>query len=88
MPPTIALSAPLDGASLLKTQRIEASASDNIGVVRVEFYVNGGLLATDTAAPYVVYWNTRRIPSGTYVVKAVVYDAAGNSASAEVTTFR
>jgi spore germination protein YaaH len=88
VPPTVTLSAPVDGAALLKTQRIEASASDNIGVVRVEFYVNGGLLATDTAAPYVVYWNTRRIPPGSYVVKVVAYDARGNSASAEVTTFR
>jgi GH18 family chitinase len=87
VPPTITLSAPADGASLLKTQRIEASASDNVGVARVEFYANGSLLATDTAAPYVVYWNTRRLPAGSYVVKAVAYDARGNSATAEVTTF-
>ena len=88
VPPTITLSAPLEGAPLLKKQRIEASASDNVGVVRVEFYVNDGLLATDTAAPYVVYWNTRRVPPGTYVIKGVAYDARGNSAAAKVTTFR
>jgi spore germination protein len=86
--PTVSISSPSNGGSLLKTQRIEAIASDNIGVVRVEFYVNDTLLATDTAAPYVVYWNTRRIAPGIYVIKAVAYDASGNSASATVTATR
>jgi hypothetical protein len=54
----------------------------------VEFYVNDALLATDTAAPYLVYWNTRRIAPGAYVIKAVAYDASGNSATATVTTTR
>jgi spore germination protein len=86
--PTVSISSPVSGGSLLKTQRIEALASDNVGVVRVEFYVNDTLLATDTAAPYVVYWNTRRIAPGIYVIKAVAYDASGNSASATVTATR
>jgi spore germination protein len=86
--PTVSISSPVNGGSLLKTQRIEAIASDNIGVVRVEFYVNDALLATDTTAPYVVYWNTRRIAPGAYVIKAVAYDPSGNSSTATVTATR
>ena len=86
--PTVTISWPVDGGSLLKTQRIEALASDNIGVARVEFYVNDALLATDTAAPYVIYWNTRRTPPGAVVIKAVAYDASGNSATDTVTATR
>jgi len=86
--PSVSIISPADGGSLLKTQRIEAMASDNIGVLRVEFYINGALFATDTSAPYVVYWNTRRIAPGTYVVKAIAYDASGHSAAAAVTVTR
>jgi spore germination protein len=86
--PSVSIISPADGGSLLKTQRIEALASDNIGVVRVEFYINDVLLATDTSAPYVVYWRTRRTAPGAYVIKAIAYDASGNSAATAVTATR
>jgi GH18 family chitinase len=86
--PVVTITSPVNGGSVLKTQRIEAIASDNIGVVRVEFYINDALLASDTASPYVAYWNTRRTAPGTYVIKAVAYDASGNSAAATVTATR
>jgi hypothetical protein len=57
-------------------------------VSRVEFYVNGTLLATDTTAPYAVKWNTRRAPAGPNRIAAVAYDAAGNSSLAEVVAYR
>ena len=86
--PSVSIISPASGGSLLKTQRIEALASDNIGVLRVEFYINDALFATDTSAPYVVYWNTRRIAQGAYVIKAIAYDASGHSATAAVTVTR
>jgi hypothetical protein len=86
--PTVTISSPVNGGSLLKKQRIEALAGDNIGVVRVGFYVNDALLAIDTAAPYIVYWNTRRTAPGAVVIKAVAYDGRGNSATDTVTTTR
>jgi large repetitive protein len=72
----------------LKTQRIEVLASDDISVLRVEFYIDDALFATDTSAPYVVYWNTRRTAPGAYVNKAIAYDASGHSAAAAVTVTR
>jgi spore germination protein YaaH len=86
--PSVSIISPAQGGSLLKTQRIEALASDNIGVLRVEFYINDALFATDTSAPYVVYWNTRRTVPGAYVIKAIAYDASGHSAAAAVTVTR
>jgi hypothetical protein len=86
--PSVSIISPANGGSLLKTQRIEALASDNISVLRVEFYINDALFATDTSAPYVVYWNTRRTAPGAYVIKAIAYDASGHSAAAEVTVTR
>jgi spore germination protein len=88
VPPTVTLASPLEGALLFKKQKIEALATDNLGVARVEFYVNDAFLATDTAAPYVIYWNTRGTASGAYTIKAIAYDTSGNSATATVTTYK
>ena len=88
VPPTVTIVSPLEGSWLLKKQRIEALATDNLDVARVEFYVNDVFLATDTTAPYVVFWNTRRTAPGVYVMKAVAYDTSGNSAAATVRTYR
>ncbi|OJT26916.1 hypothetical protein BO221_02585 [Archangium sp. Cb G35] len=88
--PTVSLTAPTAGATVSGTATLSASASDNIGVTRVEFYDGTTLVGTDTAAPYSVSWNTASAVNGSHTLKAKAYDAAGNvgtSASVSVTVF-
>jgi len=80
-PPTVALTAPADGATVSGSVTISATASDNVGVSRVEFRVDGSLVGTSTAAPYQVSWNTASVGNGGHTVTAQAFDAAGNSAS-------
>ncbi len=55
---------------------ITASAYDDVGVTKVEFWANNVLKSTDTAAPYLA---TIPLPSlGVYNIVAKGYDAAGN----------
>jgi hypothetical protein len=66
---------------------ITANATSGIGIVRVEFYVDGSLKATDTAAPYTYLWNPLISFNGTslkHTIMAVAYDTQGDSASAEM----
>jgi len=86
VPPTVTIVSPLNGSWLQKKQKIEAHASDDTAVARVEFYINNTLFASDQTAPYLVYWNTRRAATTT-VIKAVAYDTSGNATAAQVTTF-
>ena len=88
VPPTVNILSPANGARLSRKQRIEAQAADNVAVMRVDFYANGALLATDTTAPYVVDWNTRQALPGPNRITVVAYDAAGNSKRAEVIAYR
>ena len=88
VPPTVVVVSPSSGALLQRKQRLEADAFDDVGVVRVEFYVNGALLSTDATAPYVAYWNTRQARDGANTISAVAYDARGNSSVAAVTAYR
>jgi subtilisin family serine protease len=76
--PTTAITAPTAGATLSGTATLTASASDNVGVTRVEFFFNSTRIATDAAAPYSIAWNTTTVPNGTYTLTSKAFDMAGN----------
>ncbi|MBS3773462.1 MAG: M20/M25/M40 family metallo-hydrolase [Candidatus Thermoplasmatota archaeon] len=62
---------------------LEVSASDNDSAVdRVEFYVDGELAATDTAAPYTHVWDERALLF--HRLEAKAYDTAGNAREREI----
>ena len=77
-PPTASITSPAAGATVSGTVTVSASASDNVGVARVQFYAGTTFIGTDTTAPYQVSWNTNGVPNGQRILRADAYDAAGN----------
>ncbi|MBI2120227.1 MAG: fibronectin type III domain-containing protein, partial [Parcubacteria group bacterium] len=78
--PTVSISAPLSGATVSGTIAVTATANDNIGVVGVQFKLDGANLGTeDTTAPYSTSWNTAGVANGSHTLTAVARDAAGNT---------
>jgi hypothetical protein len=81
-PPSITLTAPLEGATVMGKVTVTASAVDDAGVVGVQFMKDGTPLgAEDLTAPYTVEWDATT-ESGTRILSAVARDAAGNTAEA------
>ncbi len=83
--PVVILTAPANGAKISRYTSFTASAtaSDNVGVTKVNFYMNGFLKCTDTTAPYSC--QMKMLKSANLPIKAVAFDAAGNSSSFTVT---
>lgn len=79
--PTVAIAAPLGGATVSGPVAIDIVASDNVGIARVDLRVNGGTVASDTTAPFLFTWDSSKVPNGPATVVAVAYDAAGNAQS-------
>src|SRR5205823_6348769 len=79
-PPTVALTAPADGSTVSGAVTVSADASDNVGIVGVQFIVDGStnIGAEDTSGPYSVTWNSTTVPNGNHVLTARARDAAGN----------
>ncbi|MGZ3457806.1 MAG: Ig-like domain-containing protein, partial [Archangium sp.] len=78
--PTTSITAPTSGATVSGTAvTVSASASDNVGVSKVEFYVDGSLIATDTTSPYSISWNSTGVTNGSHTLTSRAYDAAGNT---------
>jgi hypothetical protein len=76
--PTCSISSPTAGSTVSGTVTVTAAASDNVGVTKVEIYVDGALRTTDTAAPYTWSWNTTTFANSSHAITAKAYDAAGN----------
>jgi hypothetical protein len=68
------------------TVTLSATASDNVGVTQVQFYVDNSTreLATVTTSPYSTSWNTTTVTNGVHTVKAVASDAAGNTTTSTI----
>jgi Galactose oxidase-like, Early set domain/Bacterial Ig domain len=78
-PPTdVSVSAP--NGSLSGEVTLTAGATDNVGVTRLEFRVDGALIDADTSppAPFSVPWDTGTVGNGAHTLTAVAYDARGN----------
>lgn len=86
-PPTVTITNPVDGSTVLRFSRvtISASASDNVGVKQVQFYINNTLMTTDITAPYSYSWRVNGKKGTVYIIKAVASDAAGNQSSNTIT---
>jgi Bacterial Ig domain/Hyaluronidase len=79
--PTVSTTAPASGAAVSGSAvTVSANASDNVGVVGVQFKLDGTNLGTeDLSSPYSVTWNTTTAANGTHILTAVARDAAGNT---------
>ena len=76
--PATSITAPASGATVSGTTNVTASASDNVGVTRVEFFLDGALQSTDTTSPYAWSWNTAGTSNGAHSLTSKAYDAANN----------
>ncbi len=77
-PPSVDITAPAPGANVKDVVNVTATARDNVGVTKVELYVNGVMRSSDTAAPYGFDWDTRVTANGKVNLMAKAYDTAGN----------
>jgi hypothetical protein len=75
-------SAPVVSVPVVANGKLTVQASDDVGIGKVELYVNGVLVGTDFAAPYTFTLPALPKSLATLLVKA--YDAAGNVGRATV----
>lgn len=76
--PTVTLTAPTSG-TVSNTIAVSATADDNVGVARVDFYRGSGvLIGTVTAPPYSVNFDTATLGEASACFYAKAYDGAGN----------
>ena len=78
--PTVIMTAPANNSTVSGTSvPVSATASDNVGVVGVQFRLDGANLGAEAvSAPYAMNWNAAAAGPGSHRLSAVARDAAGN----------
>ena len=83
--PTINITSPT-GGRVSGVVPVDVQQNDNVGVTRVEFYVNRQLVATDELAPFAFAWDTTGKTDGSYGLSVQAIDAAGNRGTSPTVT--
>ena len=82
--PITSITSPADGATLSGTTAVAATASDDVGVAKVELWKDGVRSAIDTASPYGFSWDTMLDTNTSHNLQTRSYDAAGNIGSSAI----
>jgi hypothetical protein len=79
IPPTVRITSPAGGPVTGNGSiNVSAAAQDNVRVTQVCIYLDGTQSYCGSAAPYSYQWNPKKASSGTHLITAKAWDAAGN----------
>ncbi len=84
--PVINITSPTNGQNVSNTITVSATASDDVGVTKVEWLIDGWPSGEDTTAPYSAPLDTLLLSAGQHTVSAKAFDAAGNNTLSGVVT--
>jgi len=78
--PVVSITFPQNNSRVPDLIEITAEASDDKGIARVDFFVDGRNLEIDFTPPYSALWSTYDCEDGSnHIIYAVAYDTDGNS---------
>ncbi|MBJ6762485.1 M4 family metallopeptidase [Myxococcaceae bacterium JPH2] len=83
VPPQVAASVVGNAGTL----RLEATASDNVGVTRVQFVVDGVIAGESVSLPFFTMFNSQSLANGVHQLQAIAQDAAGNRTTSASVAF-
>jgi len=79
--PTVSVTGPSAGANLSGQVTFSATATSPVGISRVDFLVNGAVVATSTSSPYTAAWDSSTVGDGPATITARATDSGGNQAT-------
>ncbi len=85
MMPVVTISSPTNGASVSGVVMINASATDNVGVIGMSLQVDGAVIATSNTGSISGEWSTAGLRLGSHTIRVAASDAANNTGTAYYT---
>jgi hypothetical protein len=83
--PTVSFSYPTSGAGVSGPVTVQANASDDVRVEKVDLWIDGVLRGIDLAAPYQFAWNTGTETAGPHTLQLRTSDIDGKRAANTIT---
>lgn len=83
--PQIAITSPAGWSIVSDSVLVRTEVSDNRGVAKVVFYIDGDSTYTDLTTPFTYLWNSTSVPNNYHTILAKAYDYSMNWANALIT---
>lgn len=85
--PTVSITSPANNQTVSGVITVAASATDSLGIVGVQFQLDGTSLGAEvTTPPYSISWNTSSTTNATHLLTAIARDSAGNRNTSSAVT--
>jgi serine protease len=84
IPPTCIITSPSNSATVSGNVNIEVNATDDIGITKIDFYVDSTFIGSDTTKPYSLIWDSTTVGDGLHTISATAFDTASQSTSDSV----
>jgi hypothetical protein len=85
-PPTVTMTSPVGGSTVSGSTTLAATASDNVRVDHVTFFIDGTVVGSDYSSPYSTAYDTTKLSNGGHTFSTRAADASGNvSTDSQVT---
>ena len=88
MAPTVTITRPADGSKVAGTVAVGVSATDDVSVAKLQFYIDGKLVSAASGATLSYNWNTRKAKYGAHKLEALATDGTGKSTRKAITVYR
>lgn len=82
--PFVQITEPVNHAWVTGVVAVKATTSDDLGVTKVQFWVDNGLRSEDKTVPYRVDWDTSEFEEGSHVLKVVALDTASQDSMDQI----
>jgi Bacterial Ig domain len=83
--PSVAFIMPSNGSTVSGSVTLTATASDDVAVANVQFFVDGVAIGSPvTASPYTTTWDCTGMADGPHVLDAIAQDTSGNHATSSI----
>lgn len=82
--PTVSITSPSNGETVNGTITIRVDAWDDVGITKVELYVDDAFVESDAGQPYSFVLDTNALPNGSHFIKVKAYDTTDQEATAEI----
>ena len=82
--PTVDFTVPRNGTYIHHTVQLQATATDNVSVKKIELYVDNVLLTDAMDKTVSFLWDTKTITDGNHALKAIAYDEENNNSEVKI----
>lgn len=84
-PPIVSITNPQDASTVNGEVALSAVATDDNGVLNIDFYVGSTLVGSDSTSPYSILWDSTEVSDGMYTIIARASDTASQTSDTSVT---